>query len=60
MRILIVEDDRKIADLLTKGLREAGYAVDAVLDGDEGLNYGLGQQLRCRRARSHAADSSTA
>ena len=41
MRILIVEDDRKIADLLTKGLREAGYAVDAVLDGDEGLSYGL-------------------
>ena len=40
MRILIVEDDPKIADLLTKGLREAGYAVDAVLDGDEGLNYG--------------------
>ena len=41
MRILIVEDDRKIADLLTKGLREAGYAVDVVLDGDEGLNHGL-------------------
>ena len=28
MRILIVEDDRKIADHLSKGLREAGYAVD--------------------------------
>jgi len=41
MRILIVEDDRKIADLLTKGLREAGYAVDAIHDGDEGLNFGL-------------------
>lgn len=41
MRILIVEDDRVIAGHLTKGLREAGYAVDHVADGDEGLNYGL-------------------
>jgi two-component system, OmpR family, response regulator len=41
MRILIVEDDRKIADLLTKGLREAGYAVDAVHGGDDGLHFGL-------------------
>ena len=41
MRILIVEDDRKIANHLTKGLREAGYAVDQVNDGDEGLDFGL-------------------
>jgi DNA-binding response OmpR family regulator len=41
MRILIVEDDRKIADHLSKGLREAGYAVDEVNDGEEGLHYGL-------------------
>ncbi len=41
MRILIVEDDRVIAGHLTKGLREAGYAVDHVADGDEGLHFGL-------------------
>ena len=41
MRILIVEDDLKIANHLTKGLREAGYAVDQVNDGDEGLDFGL-------------------
>ena len=44
MRILIVEDDRKIAGLLNKGLREAGYAVDQVNDGDEGLDFGLNNQ----------------
>jgi len=41
MRILLVEDDRKIADNLSKGLREAGYAVDHVADGEEGLLFGL-------------------
>lgn len=41
MRILIVEDDRKIADYLSKGLREAGYAVDKVGDGEDGLDFGL-------------------
>ncbi|MGI8436320.1 MAG: response regulator [Chthoniobacterales bacterium] len=44
MRILIVEDDRKIAGLLSKGLREAGYAVDQVNDGEEGLDFGLNNQ----------------
>lgn len=44
MRILIVEDDRRIAGLLSKGLREAGYAVDQVNDGDEGLDFGLNNQ----------------
>jgi len=41
MRILIVEDDQKISDLLAKGLREVGYAVDQVGDGDEGMYFGL-------------------
>lgn len=41
MRILIVEDDRKIADHLSKGLREAGYAVDQVYNGEDGLLHGL-------------------
>lgn len=41
MRLLIVEDDAKIAEYLAKGLREAGYAVDAAPDGIEGLHLAL-------------------
>jgi two-component system OmpR family response regulator len=37
MRILVVEDDAKIASFVEKGLRQAGYAVDTVSDGEEGL-----------------------
>jgi len=36
MRILIVEDDRKVAGFLAQGLREEGHAVDLAADGDEG------------------------
>ncbi len=35
MRILIVEDDRKVAGFIEMGLREEGYAVDIAKDGDE-------------------------
>jgi two-component system copper resistance phosphate regulon response regulator CusR len=35
MRILLVEDDRRIARFVAKGLREQAYAVDVVGDGDE-------------------------
>ncbi|MDA0328091.1 MAG: response regulator transcription factor [Gemmatimonadetes bacterium] len=37
MKILVVEDDRKVASFLEKGLREEGYTVDAAHDGTEGL-----------------------
>jgi two-component system copper resistance phosphate regulon response regulator CusR len=36
MRILVVEDDRKVASLVEKGLREDGYSVDVAHDGTEG------------------------
>ena len=36
MRILVVEDDRKVASFLERGLREEGYAVDVAHDGDDG------------------------
>ena len=36
MRILIIEDERKVADFLRRGLREEGYAVDVAYDGEEG------------------------
>jgi DNA-binding response OmpR family regulator len=35
MRILVVEDDRKVAGFIAQGLREEGYAVDHAPDGDE-------------------------
>src|SRR5205823_3790743 len=37
MRILVVEDDSKIASFVANGLRQSGYAVDHVSDGKEGL-----------------------
>ena len=37
MRILVVEDDRKIAGFIARGLREDGYAVDVAYDGEVGL-----------------------
>jgi len=36
MRILVIEDDRKIASFLERGFREEGYAVDVAHDGTEG------------------------
>lgn len=41
MRILLVEDDPKIASFVTKGLRAAGYAVDHAGDGENGLHLAL-------------------
>lgn len=37
MRILIAEDDRKVANFLKKGLKEEHYAVDVCYDGEEAL-----------------------
>ena len=37
MRILVVEDDKKVASFLEKGLREEGYSVDVAHDGTDGL-----------------------
>ena len=37
MRILVVEDDNKIASFVAKGLKQAGYAVDRCADGEEAL-----------------------
>lgn len=39
MRILVVEDDNKIATFVVKGLKQTGYAVDHCADGEEALAY---------------------
>jgi two-component system copper resistance phosphate regulon response regulator CusR len=38
MRILVVEDEKRIADFLTRGLQGAGYAVDSAPDGTTALS----------------------
>jgi two-component system, OmpR family, response regulator len=43
MRILLVEDDVKIASFIVKGLKAAGYAVDHARDGEEGLHLALAE-----------------
>ncbi len=37
MRILVVEDEKKVASFIKKGLEEEHYAVDIAYDGEEGL-----------------------
>jgi two-component system, OmpR family, response regulator len=41
MQLLLVEDDKKIAAFLEKGLRESGFNVDICSDGIEGLSLAL-------------------
>jgi heavy metal response regulator len=37
MRILVIEDEKKVANFLKKGLEEEAYAVDCAYDGEEAL-----------------------
>jgi len=39
MRVLLVEDERKISRYVKRGLEEQGYAVDAAFDGREALDW---------------------
>lgn len=41
MRILVVEDDHKIANAIKKGLEQESYAVDVSFDGKDGLGNAL-------------------
>ncbi len=41
MRLLLVEDDPKIASFILKGLKAEGYAVDHAPDGQEGLHLAV-------------------
>ena len=36
MRILVIEDEKHIADFIRQGLREEGYSVDVAADGEKG------------------------
>lgn len=39
MRILVVEDDRRLSSIIKRGLVEEGYAVDTVYDGEDGQYF---------------------
>ena len=43
MRLLLVEDDLKIASFLMKGLKEAGFAIDHAANGEDGLHLALNE-----------------
>lgn len=41
MRLLLIEDDQALREILAKRLAQEGYAVDACSDGNEGLGFAL-------------------
>jgi len=41
MRLLVVEDEKKVSSFIRKGLEEEGYAVDAALDGKTGFQMAM-------------------
>ena len=41
VRVLIVEDDRRLVTTLRRGLEEAGFAVDVAYDGESGLDAAM-------------------
>jgi len=43
MRVLVVEDEKKVSNFIKKGLEEEGYAVDAAFDGKTGLKMAMDQ-----------------
>lgn len=45
MRILLVEDDHKLAQFIIKGLKEAGFVVEHAADGESGLDLALAESF---------------
>lgn len=43
MRVLVVEDEKKVAAFIKRGLEEEGYQVDAVHDGEEAVQQARSQ-----------------
>ncbi len=44
MRILLVEDDKKIAGFIAKGLREENYAIDVFHNGEDGAYWAIANE----------------
>lgn len=47
MKLLIIEDDRAISDVLKEGLEDEAYAVDVAYDGDEGYRSARADDYDC-------------
>ncbi len=47
MRILLVEDEKKMASFIERGLKEEGYAVDVCNDGETGWEYASTNEYDC-------------
>jgi DNA-binding response OmpR family regulator len=47
MRILIIEDGKRLSDSIKMGLTEAGYAVDQSFDGEDGLFMASSESYDC-------------
>lgn len=45
MRLLVIEDERKIARVITESLKREKYAVDVAYDGEEGFNLADSQAV---------------
>ena len=45
MRILLIEDEKKTAAFIRKGLEEEGYVVEIARDGEAGLQLALAAQF---------------
>src|SRR2546422_9963766 len=41
MRVLVVEDERKVASFIKKGLQQEGYATDVVHNGEEAIHTAI-------------------
>lgn len=44
MKVLIVEDEKRLAQALGQIMEEQKYSVDIVYDGEDGLDYALSGQ----------------
>ena len=47
MRILVVEDEKKVSRFISRGLEQEGYAVDVAYDGEEGLTAATAAEYDC-------------
>jgi two-component system copper resistance phosphate regulon response regulator CusR len=47
MKILLIEDEKELTRTLKKGLKEAGYNVDVVYDGESGVSLAVTGEYDC-------------
>ena len=53
MRILIIEDEQKLAEILMRSLRGEGFIVDAAATADEGFHLAVSDHYDWEIGRAH-------